>query len=73
MPLSHEQLHTSHSFSTRVFDSSIKVLQDYVLSVSPFDCFCCFFLLSMLWFVKGIEVKITLLVFINLKFVVISF
>ena len=43
MSLSHEQLRASHSFSTRVFDSSIKVLQDYVLSVSPFDCFYCFF------------------------------
>ena len=73
MPLSHEQLHASHSFSARVFDSPIKVLQDYVLSVSPFDCFCCFLLLLMLLFVKGIEVRITILVFIHLKFVVNSF
>ena len=47
-----------------------KVLQVYVLSVSPFDCFCCFLLLLMLLFVKGIEVRITILVFIYLKFVV---
>ena len=70
MPLSHEQLHASHSCSTRVFDSPIKVLQVYILSVSPFDCFCCFLLLLMLLFVKGIEVRITILVFIHLKFVV---
>ena len=73
MPLPHEQLHASHSFSTRVFDSSIKVLQDYVLSVSLFDCFCCFLLLLMPLFVKGIEGGITILLFIYLKFVVNSF
>ena len=61
MPLSHEQLHASHSFSTRVFDSPIKVLQVLVVV---------FLLLLMLLFVKGIEVRITILVFIHLKFVV---
>ena len=47
-----------------LFDKSFR----FAYKSSPGSC-CCFLLLLMLLFVKGIEVRITILVFIHLKFV----